>query len=237
VAQTAHADHAYADQQARATRQTSVFLVWDPLSPELLDQYRGGFVDISGIKISFGLERWVGVNDQFVQSLTLTIPDLTSLPLKGSAGAVSVQGPGAIEVHVNPISVNVPPITVPPITVPPITVPPSQPSPPPTGSQPVSGMESPPQVSSNPAGTSARNVPSASSPPGAVTVIQNGPGNFITSDVLRNLGPGGILVQNTLNDQVIQGLTVINAQVSGLGALIRHDVFSNLHLTLRGFGR
>jgi hypothetical protein len=161
---------------------------------------------------------------------------------------VSVQGPGAIAVHVNPISVNVP-VNVPPIHV-------QQLSPPPAGGQPVSGMASPAQVSdispSSGSGTSGQQAaagaaaagaaaplpspPSASSS-GAVTLIQNGPGNFITSDVLRNLGPGAILVQNTLNDQVIQGLTVINAQVSGLGSLIRSDVFSNLHLTLRGFGR
>jgi hypothetical protein len=261
---------AHADQPARATRQSSVFLVWNPLSRDLLDQYRGGFVDISGIKISVGLERMV-----IVQPLTLTIPDFTSLPLKGSAGAVSVQGPGPIAVTVDPISVNVPAINVQM----------AQPNPLPTGG--VSRLASPVQVSiinpsstpgtsghqaaaslastaraqvtstapanvgpqpaaanaslpPSPAQASAPNVASASSSPGGVTVasvIQNGPGNFITSDVLRNLGPGAILVQNTLNDQVIQGLTVINAQVSGLGSLIRSDVFSNLHLTLRGFGR
>jgi hypothetical protein len=257
-----------------------VFLVWDPLSQELLDQYRGGFVDISGIKISIGLERMVWVNDELVQSLTLTFPDLTSLPLKGSAGAVSVQGPGPIAVRVDPISVNVPPINVQP----------AQAGPQPTSSQPVSGMASPPQVnnispsaipgtsgqqaaagsasaapaqvastlpasigsqpSSAPQGpaplsssvqTSVPSVTSASSSPGAVSVAsvrQNGSGNVITPDVLRNLGPGVLtVVQNTLNDQSIRGLTIINTQVSGLGSLIRSDVFSNLHLTLRGFGR
>ncbi len=246
-----------------------MFVVWDPLSRDLLDQYRGGFVDLSGIKISFGLERMVWVNDQLVQSLTLTFPDLTSLPLKGSAGAVSVQGPGPIAVTVDPVKVNVPPINV--------QVAPARASPQPVSGQPVSGvsgMANPPQVSSvNPSSTpstpgqqagagsagagaaqvAASTVPTspaqasvpsaagASLSPGAVTVasvIQNGPGNVVTPEVLRNLGPGVLtVVQNTLNNQTIQGLTIINAQVSGLGSLIRNDVFSNLHLTLKGFGR
>jgi len=93
----------------------------------------------------------------------------------------------------------------------------------------------------SPAQASVPSAAGASLSPGAVTVasvIQNGPGNVVTPEVLRNLGPGVLtVVQNTLNNQTIQGLTIINAQVSGLGSLIRNDVFSNLHLTLKGFGR
>jgi hypothetical protein len=70
------------------------------------------------------------------------------------------------------------------------------------------------------------------------SVIQNGPGNIVAPDVLRNLGPGTLsVIQNTLDNQTIQGLTVINAQLSGLRTVLRQDVLSNLQINLKGAGR
>lgn len=54
--------------------------------------------------------------------------------------------------------------------------------------------------------------------PGAsVALIQSGAGNT----VLNNVGPAaiGTVIQNTLNGQQIQGLTVINATVNSLSVL------------------
>jgi hypothetical protein len=294
----------HADQRAKPTVRGSVLLVWIPATPAQLDRLRGGFVDLSGVKVSFGLERMVWVNGQLVQSLALTVPDLTSLPLKGSAGAVSVQGPAPIVVIVDPVKVDVQPVNVQPgsaaqpsaqpasamasppptsamASPPPASAMASPPpvsamvSPPPASAMasppPVSAIASPPPVSAvtpgaasqatSPAGagspvqqpavaaaSSAHALPtstpslvnnaSSQGVPTAVTVIQNGPGNVITSDLLNNLGPGVLTVfQNSLNDQTIRGLTILNAQVSGLGSLARHDAFSNLTLMLRGLGR
>jgi hypothetical protein len=308
---------ANAGQPSRPPDQASVFLMWQPLSAEILDRQRGGFVDISGITVSVGLERMVLINGQLVQSLTLTIPDLTSLPSKGSAGGVSVQGPGAItvpavEVHVPQIAVNVgspsstsapaqpasqqqqtsalsspqPVGTISPGSasgaLPPTStavtggVAPAS-SPPPGGAAQVANAPLPSAVSpvsgqtgaggsgnvaqqpgaATPAPAPAAN-PSAvqqqlagSSQPGSVrvaspqpggviaaSVIQNGPGNVVTPDVMRNLGPSVLtVVQNTLNNQRIQGMTVMNIDVSGIRNLIRNDVLSTLNITLRGFGR
>ena len=49
-------------------------------------------------------------------------------------------------------------------------------------------------------------------------VVQNGPGNFIDPSVTAQL-TSGTVIQNSLNDQRIQTLTVINAGVNSLGML------------------
>jgi hypothetical protein len=48
------------------------------------------------------------------------------------------------------------------------------------------------------------------------SVVQNGFGNQVGTSV-RSQVSGGTLIQNTLNDQTIQTLTVINAGVNSLG--------------------
>jgi hypothetical protein len=47
-------------------------------------------------------------------------------------------------------------------------------------------------------------------------LVQNGAGNVV-SDSVRSQMSGGTLIQNSLNDQTIQTLTVINAGVGSLG--------------------
>jgi hypothetical protein len=224
---------AYADPDPRLTRQGSVFLGWEPLSAEALDRLRGGFVDLSGIKISFGLQRMVWLNGELVQSLALNVPDLGSLR-KGSIGAVSVQGPPPV----TPVPVSAAIATQPGAVTQPqsaaVQATPAQPQPTPV--QPTT-----PAVQSSLAPTSTASAAGGSTSvlPGSVTsVIQNGPGNVVMPDVLKNLGPGVFtVVQNSLNGQTIQGLTVVNAQVSGLGSVLRNNTFLDLHLTLRGAGR
>jgi len=47
-------------------------------------------------------------------------------------------------------------------------------------------------------------------------IVQNGPGNFVDTNVKSQLSSGTI-IQNTLNAQKIQTLTVINTGVNSLG--------------------
>lgn len=228
---------AHADPDPRLVRPGSVFLVWEPLGADALDRLRGGFVDLSGIKISFGLERMVWVNGELMQSLTLTVPDLTSLR-KGSIGAVSVQGP-----VVSPVSVDPAPVRAEPVASPVVSAAESvqvaaakQPGAV-SQSQTVPAQASPTPISNN-APVSTVVTSGGATPTTIASVVQNGPGNVVMPEVLRNLGPGVFsVVQNSLNGQTIQGLTTINAQVSGLGSLLRDNTFLDLHLTLRGAGR
>lgn len=49
-------------------------------------------------------------------------------------------------------------------------------------------------------------------------VVQNGVGNILTNGVRSEL-PTSTIIQNTLNDQTIETLTIINAGVNSLGLL------------------
>jgi hypothetical protein len=211
----------------------SILRAWAPLPDEALDRVRGGFVDLGGLTISFGLQRQVWVNGELMQSLTFTVPDLLSLR-KGSIGAVSVQGP------VTPQLAAVPPAVAPATLLPPASASTA-------ASAPVAQQVAAPAASSLQdavAAAPAAPPPSTGSvgavvaPTSAASIVQVGPGNTVKPEVLSNFGPGVLtVVQNSLNSQAIQGITVLNAHVSGLGAFLRNSTFLDLQFTLRGAGR
>jgi len=64
-------------------------------------------------------------------------------------------------------------------------------------------------------------------------IIQNGTGNFIDPSVKAQLG-GGTFIQNSLNDQTIKTLTVINAGVNSMGILKSMNAQSALKDALIG---
>lgn len=72
--------------------------------------------------------------------------------------------------------------------------------------------------------------------PAATAIIQNGPGNTVTSDVLQNLSNGAVatVVQNSLDNQQLQNITVINTTVTGMQTFRNMNVFGDLQLNLRG---
>lgn len=50
-------------------------------------------------------------------------------------------------------------------------------------------------------------------------IVQNGANNVVDTGVSSQLGAGTLIIQNSLNDQRIQTLTVINVGVTSLGLL------------------
>jgi hypothetical protein len=52
---------------------------WTPVSAEVLDDTRGGFVLDSGLAVSFGLERLVSLNGNVVSRTSLQLPDVSRL--------------------------------------------------------------------------------------------------------------------------------------------------------------
>lgn len=52
-----------------------------------------------------------------------------------------------------------------------------------------------------------------------ITVVQNGPGNVVGTGIKSPAGPlaTGTVIQNSLDNQTIQNLTVVNASVNSLG--------------------
>jgi hypothetical protein len=70
------------------------------------------------------------------------------------------------------------------------------------------------------------------------TVIQNGGGNNLGQSVLQSFGPGLLtVIQNSLDNQLIQGRTVINTTISGVGSLGLSETISALNVQTRGAAR
>lgn len=70
------------------------------------------------------------------------------------------------------------------------------------------------------------------------TLIQNGPGNSVPQSVLQSFGPGMLtIIQNSLDNQLIQGRTIINTTISGVGSLGLGGTISALNVQLRGATR
>jgi len=70
------------------------------------------------------------------------------------------------------------------------------------------------------------------------TLIQNGPGNSLGQSVLQSFGPGMLtIIQNSLDNQLIQGRTIINTTISGVGSLGLSDTISALNVQSRNAAR
>ena len=70
------------------------------------------------------------------------------------------------------------------------------------------------------------------------TLVQNGPGNSVAQSVLQSFGPGMLtIIQNSLDNQLIQGRTIINTTISGVGSLGLGGTISALNVQLRGATR
>ncbi len=70
------------------------------------------------------------------------------------------------------------------------------------------------------------------------TSIQNGPGNNLGQSVLQSFGPGMLtIIQNSLDNQLIQGRTIINTTISGVGSLGFTETISALNVQSRNAAR
>jgi hypothetical protein len=71
-----------------------------------------------------------------------------------------------------------------------------------------------------------------------VTLVQNGPGNALGQSVLQSFGSGLLtIVQNSLDNQLIQGRTIINTNISGVGSLGLSNTISALNVQSRAAAR
>ena len=160
-------------------------------SDEELDTMRGGFeLRFNGMQLmlAFSLEQLTYINGQLVSSMKLNPIQLT-LPATPAAGTiVAASAPGAT-MATTPTPVSELPATPP--SVPPVqaqTEPASIPTPTPTVAT---------QILNN---------------QGVITLVQNGAGNSFT--LPQSLSSLTTVIQNTVNDQVIHNLTVLNATLS-----------------------
>jgi hypothetical protein len=70
------------------------------------------------------------------------------------------------------------------------------------------------------------------------TLVQNGAGNNLGQSVLQSFGPGLLtVIQNSLDNQLIQGRTIINTTISGVGSLGMSETISSLNVQSRAAAR
>ena len=88
------------------------------------------------------------------------------------------------------------------------------------------------------AALSARGAAPAQLQGSPTTLIQNGPGNSLGQSVLQSFNRGMLtVIQNSLDNQFIQGRTIINTTISGVGSLGLSETISALNVQLRGATR
>ena len=88
------------------------------------------------------------------------------------------------------------------------------------------------------AALSARGAASAQLQGSPTTLVQNGPGNSVGQSVLQSFNRGMLtVIQNSLDNQLIQGRTIINTTISGVGSLGLSETISALNVQLRGATR
>ncbi|HEX5393802.1 MAG TPA: hypothetical protein VFW68_10990 [Rhodocyclaceae bacterium] len=161
------------------------------LDAAMLDEVRGGF-DIAGsnLQFSFGIERAIYVNGSLVAATVLNIKNL--LPVAG-AGDASLQA--------SSLQASSPQASLPQASLPQASLP----------------QASLPQASSPQASLPQASSPAPSTTTSALSVIQNGSGNNVVHE--GNPILGGTIIQNTLNNQNIQAITTINANVNSMQIL------------------
>jgi len=69
---------------------------WVALGEQQLDAVRGGFIDASGLQVSFGIERAVYLNGELVTTTRLNVADLAAIS-GGKAGATLTGGAALLQ--------------------------------------------------------------------------------------------------------------------------------------------
>lgn len=189
---------------------------WVAASDERLDRMRGGFDAGSGLSVSFGIVRTVTINGNIVTKISFNVPDVSKITAEtarivsaalASAGIVQNGAGNAVGTGVRSESAAATPGTT-------------------TLSQTTQ------DVSSRSAAVDARPAASTLSPGAVEVAVKSAPE---TNPVAATLSPTvvdpgvrsqlvagaaiGTVIQNSLNDQKIQTLTVVNAGVNSLGLL------------------
>lgn len=164
----------------------------------VLDDLRGGFTTTSGLQVAFGIERVLYVNGALIST--------TSINVLNTGGGITVVpvAPRAVTNLPNADALS-------PVTIAPASVGASTGATAPTGTT----AETTVPAASDSA-VPVQLLPSINS--GSVALIQSGPGNVVRPGTLASSSMGAI-VQNTLNNQKIQAVTVINATLNSLEIL------------------
>lgn len=80
---------------ARADEDRVPTAGWVALGEQRLDAVRGGFIDASGLQVSFGIERAIYLNGELVTTTRLNVADLAAV--SGGRAAATLTGGGLLQ--------------------------------------------------------------------------------------------------------------------------------------------
>ncbi|CAG9173912.1 flagellin [Cupriavidus pinatubonensis] len=204
---------------------------WKPVAHERLEEMRGGF-DAGGLQVSFGIERAVYINGALVVATTLNIPDVGRITTDQASRLASTLGPSIVSAVQGATSSAGAGAGAAAAAA--GSGAGAQGSP---GSAGASASASAAGSSSSSAGSAGASSiaagtagASGTAAPvmtiatgagqvitnGAVTVIQNGPGNIANVGALA--GSAATVIQNSLSNQSIRSVMTIDAGVNTLQA-------------------
>ncbi|WER49598.1 flagellin [Cupriavidus sp. WKF15] len=217
----ARGDDAQPDNPVAAARGSMAG--WKPVAREQLEEMRGGF-DAGGLQVSFGIERAVYINGALVVATSLNIPDVGRITTDQAARLASTLGPSIVSAVQGATNSSVAAAAGAGASADGSA-----------GSAGATATASAAGASSSSAGSPgasslATGAAGASGSPvttiatstgqvitnGAMTIIQNGPGN--TANVGALAGSAGTVIQNSLNNQSIRSVMTIDAGVNTLQA-------------------
>lgn len=224
----ARGDDAQPDDPVAAARGSMAG--WKPVAQEQLEETRGGF-DAGGLQVSFGIERAVYINGALTVATSLNIPDVGRITTEQAARLASTLGPSIVSATQAAVDRSVAGA---------MAAAGSNGTAGSAGSSAGASASASATGSAGAAGSSsasaagatsvATGATGAASAPmttiatgtgqvitnGALTIIQNGPGN--TANVGALAGSAGTIIQNSLNNQSIRSVMTIDAGVNTLQA-------------------
>jgi len=193
--------------------------VWLAASNKTLDGMRGGFDIGAGLMVSFGVVRSIAINGNLLVTTSFNIADLSKItPLQA---ALISQQVGALNLIQNGPGNTVQPSTPAAVAAGPV----SAGSPSPSPSSVTVNSFSPSSATVNPVSQGVVSPVVAS--PSTVTL-----GTATVSTAPFDGAALGTFIQNTLNNQLIQSQTTINASTNSLGMLKGMNWLSTLNTAL-----
>lgn len=217
-------------QAAQAQRAAMGFVpaAWQAVSDAQLDALRGGFEIKPNLSVSFGFMRSVTINGDLVSEISFHLPDLSSITADQArmvsdalAKANIIQNGIGNRVGASLAGSALPAVTAP--AAPPASVAPAAPQSVAAGA--ASGAA--PIAASVPVAASAPQLPAAQLAPALPTSVSLVP--------MAPMVPAAVtVVQNTLDNQAIKSMTVIDAGVNSLGLLRSINVQTVLKDALMG---
>lgn len=216
--------------QAQQAAMGFVPAAWQAVSDAQLDTLRGGFEIKPNLSVSFGFMRSVTINGDLVSEISFHLPDLSSITAD-QARMVSdaltkaniIQNGIGNRVGASLAGSALPAVTAPASTPAPASVAPGASQPTVVGA----ATGAAPASASMPLATSAPSVPAAQVAPALPTSVSLVP--------MAPMVPAAVtVVQNTLDNQAIKSMTVIDAGVNSLGLLRSINVQAVLKDALMG---